>query len=144
MTSIKKSYYLVKRGHYADKCLIHFPLNGEPEVKGSLQSPGKISVSYDPDRMKSTYLSKSRDARDGMIFMNVAFNGATNAKDVEMLSRIKEGDYGPTVDLTPISQTMEIPSGVWEIPIWFKGMRRSSMSWDSNYGNNYRFKVTRK
>ena len=42
-----------------------------------------------------------------------------------------------------IEGAVEIPADAQEVQVWFKGWAYGNSVWDSAYGENYRFAITR-
>lgn len=122
--------------------VIKFLPNWETIQHGQIHAGGKLVIEYDMKRMPDIG-QRFRDAIDGDIEVYVKFHPGEVMYIGKVLKKIWSGGPGggPVVGLEPVPYELTVPTIALQVELWFRGLTRTSLSWDSRYGQNYWFFV---
>lgn len=123
--------------------VLQFLPNWETILHGEIRVGGRLVIEYDMKRMPGIG-KRDRDAIGGDIEVYVKFHPGEVMSIGKVLKKIwaaEGGSSGPVVGLEPVPYEVVVPTNAHQVEVWFKGSTRSSVNWDSRYGQNYWFPV---
>ncbi|MFN7133456.1 MAG: DUF6209 family protein, partial [Myxococcales bacterium] len=126
------------------KGTVAFGKDFNQKVDGQLVAGGKMTIDYDIARLSNLRHTHNGNPAWG-VTAYVMFN--PGGKIVEGPVMQFESNYGrPSNNPQNRPLTVDIPEGTTEVQVWFKnwtGADSQREAYDSNYGRNYRFPVSK-
>lgn len=120
--------------------------DGDESVVGELVQGGSLVVEYDPARLPGC-----QTRHGGMpawdLLASVAFGPSGQSATGDLVEHLGAGPTGPRVldPPRPVPFVARVPLDAEWAELWFatRSATEACVAWDSRYGQNYRYPVTR-
>lgn len=112
---------------------------------GEITAGGKIIVEYDMGRLPN-FRKRWREADIWNIEIYIRFHPGGQFHKESLLEQVRYSGSGPVIDHLPKHFEIVVPMDATQVELWFRtfddvgGFREA---WDSQFGQNYWFSVTR-